>query len=207
MTGVQTCALPILPNFDFESGGLRAGLAVDTFDDAQIPTSGWRADFNWRLSRPGLGADSDFDTVEAVIDKAWSWGSNTLRFGLDYRTTLRSDNQIQNYFTLGGFLRLSGLERGELSGPHAGLARIMYYRQLDATGGGLFDMPLYFGASVEAGDVWQMRSDIRFDSLQLNGSLFAGLDTYVGPLFLAAGFAENGDTSFYLFLGTPVQQR
>jgi len=68
-------------------------------------------------------------------------------------------------------------------------------------GGGVFDFPLYFGGSVEAGNVWQLRSDISLDAMLLNGSLFAGLDTYLGPLFLAAGFSEGGSTSFYLFPG------
>ena len=194
---------PLLPNFDFETGGARALFALDTFDDAQIPKSGTKMDVEWLMSRPGFGADSDFDTVESRFDTAWSWNQNTLRFGLEYATTIQSDNLIQNFFPLGGFLRLSGLERGEISGPHAGLARIIYYRQVDETGGGLFDMPLYFGGSIEAGNVWQTRSAISFDSMLLNGSLFAGLDTYLGTLFLAAGFAEHGETSFYLFLGSP----
>ena len=194
---------PLLPNFDFESGGARALFALDTFDDAQIPKSGTQMNVEWLMSRPGFGADSNFDTIESTIDTAWSWNQNTLRFGLEYATTIQSDNLIQNFFPLGGFLRLSGLERGAISGPHAGLARIIYYRQMDETGGGVFDMPLYFGASIEAGNVWQTRSAISLDSILLNGSLFAGLDTYLGPLFLAAGFAEHGETSFYLFLGSP----
>ena len=74
---------------------------------------------------------------------------------------------------------------------------------MGAVVGSLFDFPIYFGGSVEAGNVWQSRFDISLDSLLLNGSVFAGLDTYLGPLFLAAGFSENGDSSFYLFLGTP----
>jgi NTE family protein len=193
---------PQLPNFDFNAGGARAQFALDTFDDAQIPKSGTRFNVDWQMSRPGFGADSDFDTVESMIETAWSWKQNTLRLGLEYSTTIRSDNQIQNFFPLGGFLRLSGLDRGEISGPHAGLARIIYYRQFGETGGGVFDFPLYFGGSVETGNVWQSRSDISFDSMLVNGSLFAGLDTYLGPLFLAAGFSEHGDTSFYLFLGT-----
>ena len=195
---------PGLPNFDFATGGAAVRLAVDTFDEALIPKSGAKLSLDWQLSRTGFGADSNFDTVESALDQAWSWGQNTLRLGLEYQTTMRSDNQIQNFFPLGGFLRLSGLERGAISGPHAGLARLIYYRQLGATGGGLFNMPLYFGGSVEAGNVWQSRSDISLDSLLLNGSLFAGLDTYIGPLFLAAGFSENGDTGFYLFLGAPL---
>jgi len=39
--------------------------------------------------------------------------------------------------------------------------------------------------------------------LIVHGSLFAGLDTYIGPLFIGAGFGEGGESSFYLFLGTP----
>ena len=46
-----------------------------------------------------------------------------------YATTLDSRAAIQDLFTLGGFLRLSGLERGEISGPHAAMARLMYYRR------------------------------------------------------------------------------
>ena len=194
---------PQLSNFDFDSGGAYAKFAVDTFDDAQIPKSGTRFNVAWLMSRPGFGADSNFDTVASAIDTAWSWDQNTLRFGLEYATTIQSDSLIQNFFPLGGFLRLSGLERGELSGPHAGLARLIFYRQVDETGGGIFDMPLYFGGSIEAGNVWQLRSDISLDSMIFNGSLFAGLDTYIGPLFIAAGFSEEGDTSFYLFLGAP----
>ena len=194
---------PALPNFYFDAGGARAPFVVDTFDDAQIPKSGTQFNVEWLMSRSGFGADSNFDIVESAIDKAWSWHQNTLVFGLEYATTIQSDDLVQNFFPLGGFLRLSGLGRGEISGPHAGLARVIYYRQLGETGAGLFDFPLYVGGSVEAGNVWQSCSDISLDSMLLNGSLFAGLDTYLGPLFLAAGFSEDGDTSFYLFLGSP----
>ncbi len=192
---------PDIPNFDFQTGGLFANFGIDTLDDGQIPRTGTRLDTTVTLSRPGFGADSNFDTVEAAWTSVWTGGRHTLQLGLDFNTTIQSDDLIQNFFPLGGFLKLSGLERGEISGPHAGLARLLYYRRAGETGGGLFDIPLYLGASVEAGNVWQSRSDIGFDSMIINGSLFAGYDTYFGPLFLAAGFAEDGDTSFYLFLG------
>ena len=52
----------------------------------------------------------------------------------------------------------------------------------------------------------QSLSEISLDSMLVNGSLFAGLDTYLGPLFLAAGFSEGGSTSFYLFLGAPQRR-
>ena len=39
--------------------------------------------------------------------------------------------------------------------------------------------------------------------MMFNGSVFAGIDTFIGPIYLAAGFAEQGRTNFYLFIGTP----
>lgn len=192
---------PSIPNIDFQTGGLYASFGLDTLDDADIPRSGSRVDMRFTASRPGLGADTSFETMEATWSTVWTRGRHSLQVGLDFSTTIQSDDLIQNFFPLGGFLRLSGLERGEISGPHAGLTRFVWYRRSGETGGGLFDIPLYLGASLEAGNVWQSRSDISLDALRINGSLFAGYDTYFGPLFFGAGFGENGATSFYLFLG------
>ncbi len=193
---------PSLSNFDFDSGGLFARFRVDTLDDAQIPLHGTRVDLIWNGSRPDLGADGNFDTIETELTTVRTFGRNTFLLGLNYATTLDSDNTIQDFFQLGGFLNLSGLERGAISGPHAGVARLVYYRRSGDTGS-LLEMPVYFGGSIEAGNAWQSRSEISTGSLIINGSLFAGLDTYLGPLFLGAGISEGGDSSFYLFLGVP----
>ena len=194
---------PSLPNFDFETGGTFARLRIDSVDNARFPRRGVLADIRWRNSRPSFGADFRFDTLEADVSQTWSRGKSSVQLGLGFATTLSSDNTVQDFFPLGGFLRLSGLERGAIAGPHAGLARVVYYRRIGSTTGGIFETPVYLGASVEAGNVWQQRSDISFDSLQLNGSAFAGIDTFFGPLYLAAGLAENGESNFYLFLGAP----
>jgi NTE family protein len=197
---------PSLVNFDFETGGWFTRFSVDTLDDAQIPKQGTRLIVEWLASTPGMGADEDFDLVDAVVEKAWTWDKNTVQVGGEFSTTIESDDLVQNFFPLGGFLRLSGLERGAISGPHAALLRLMYYREIGDDVGGLFKTPVYLGGSVEAGNVWQDRSDIAFDSLLVNGSIFAGIDTYFGSVFLAAGFSEHGDSSFYLFLGNPRRQ-
>ncbi len=74
------------------------------------------------------------------------------------------------------------------------------------TGGGLFDLPWYIGMSLEAGNVWETRSDARFDNLKLGGSVFTGLDTFIGPVYFALGFAEGGERAVYLFLGQTFRQ-
>ncbi len=88
------------------------------------------------------------------------------------------------------------------AGPHAGLARLMYYRQLGGARSFL-DMPLYVGASLKLAMPGRVVRTSTVGSLIVNGSLFAGIDTYVGLLFLGAGFSEAGDSSFYLFVGDP----
>lgn len=194
---------PTFPNIDFETGGAFARLRFDSVDNSRFPREGSLADIRWNLSRPGLGADHKFDTIESEFSKTWSHGKNSVQLGLSYATTLSADNTVQDFFPMGGFLRLSGLGRGEIAGPHAALAKIVYYRQVGDTTGEIFETPIYLGFSAEAGNVWQSREEIAFDTMKINGSVFAGLDSYFGPVYLAAGFAENGQTNFYLFIGAP----
>jgi len=194
---------PALPNVDFHTGGAFARLRFDTLDTARFPRRGLLSDIRWTLSRPGLGADHEFDLIEGEATQTWSRGKNSLQLGLSYATTLESDDAIQDYFPLGGFLRLSGLERGEISGPHSAIARLVYYRRVGETTGGIVDTPIYLGVSAETGNVWQSRSEMSLDSTLMSGSLFVGIDTFIGPVFFAAGFAEGGQSNVYLSIGTP----
>jgi NTE family protein len=57
--------------------------------------------------------------------------------------------------------------------------------------------------SLEVGNAWQLRSDVSFESARKDGSLFLGLDTFFGPLYLGAGVDDEHDTAYYLFLGRP----
>lgn len=194
---------PTLSNVDFDTGGVFGQLRFDTLDNARFPRHGVRAGLRWTLSRPGLGADESFDTFDSEFIAVWSRGKSSLQFGLDYATTISSNSSLQDFFPLGGFLSLSGLERGNISGPHAGVAKLVYYRRVGDSAGGLFEVPTYLGVSAEAGNVWQSRADLSFDTLLLNGSVFAGFDTYLGAIYLAAGFGEGGEANYYLSIGSP----
>lgn len=192
---------PSLPEFEGNQGGTFARFAVDTLDDGQIPRHGVRGQIQWINSSSSLGADTDADAIESSLSFVRSYGRHTLEVGAILNVALEESDLVQNFYPLGGFLRLSGLARGEISGPHAGVARLVYYRRTGETGGGLFDIPLYLGASLETGNVWERRSQIGIDSMITSGSLFLGLDTYFGPLFIAAGLAEGGRSNFYLSVG------
>lgn len=192
---------PDLPKSSFDVGGWAATFNVDTRDNAQIPRQGGLVSVDFTVSEPGLGADSEFELVATQFTNVWTYGRHSINAGLVFNTSFSSDALVQNYFPLGGFLNLSGLAQGEISGPHAGLAKLVYYRRTGETAPNIFDAPLYVGASLEYGGVWQTRSDIGTQDMLLNGSIFTGVDTFFGPLFLGAGFSEGGNSNFYLSLG------
>jgi len=53
------------------------------------------------------------------------------------------------------------------------------------------------------GNVWQSRSAVSFGNTERNASLWLGLDTFIGPIYIASGFDTHGNVQYYLFLGRP----
>ena len=177
-------------------------LTYDRLDDINFPHSGQQASLQWSANRDtgGLGQYSDQVTMSYL--GAYSFGRDTFSFSAAGGTTLQAGvNDLNLLFPLGGFLNLSGLRANSLLGPNYGIARVMYYRQIGRGGPGYFDVPTYLGASLEAGNVWQSRAEATFGNTQKDASVFLGMDTLLGPLYVAMGFDEHGNQAFYLFLG------
>ena len=122
--------------------------------------------------------------------------------GLQGQATTSGDPRANDFGAVGGLFKLSGLPENSLAGKHTGVASaIFYHRFHDTFYRSLLDTPLYLGASVEVGNAWLRDSDVSLDNSIWAGSLFAGMDTLIGPVFVAAGATEDGDTSLYLFVG------
>ncbi len=84
-----------------------------------------------------------------------------------------------------------------MNGEHLGLLRLGYMRRV----GNFNLLSTYLGASFELGNVWQEKSDISLDDTIVAGSLFVGVDTPIGPLYIGYGMAEEDNQNFYLLLG------
>jgi len=192
---------PTIPTQEFDRGGYFFRFSYDKLDSIYFPRRGQQFEFEWTAEREGMGATQSADTIEARWQIARSSGRYSLILSTDFGTTLDDGPTPQNLFTLGGFLNLSGLSPGTLSGPHYGIGRLILYRQIGRGGSGVLDLPAYAGVSLEAGNTWQDRSDARVSNLKRDASLFLGADTILGPVYLATGFNEGGETAFYLFLG------
>jgi NTE family protein len=182
---------------DFQLGQFYARLAVDTMDNVYFPGSGQRGQLGLITSQESLGADQNFNQVLLSYAQAYTQGRNHFVGAFRFDSTLDNDAPPESLFRTGGFLHLSGYRPNQLSGQQVGQASLVYFRRiLDAK-----ILPGYVGGSIEFGNAWQDSSDISFKSGVLNGSLFFGADTPIGPLYMGVGFAEGGLGTLFLHLG------
>ena len=177
------------------------GFGYDTIDRIAIPRFGTNLQVYWLGLREGFGADMTADIGQLVFLKPQTWGKNTLLHWWDLGTVSDSGDMTLDAFRLGGLFNLSGYAPEELRGDHRVMGRLMYYRRLGERPISILDTSVYVGASVEIGNVWQKRDDIRFNNTLSAGSVFVVFDTMLGPLYLAYGAAEGDRRSAYLFLG------
>jgi NTE family protein len=193
---------PLLPPSEFDVHKLFGEFRYDSIDDVNFPRRGASFSLAWQGEREGGGQSERADLLLFDQLYAHSWGRNTAIFWTTAGTRLDSDTDIvRSYYSLGGFLNMSGITPQTLTGPHFAVARGIYYRRIGEGGQGFLNVPMYLGTSLETGNVWNARRDISFDSAKTNGSLFVGLDTLLGPVYFATGFDDEGGSAYYLFLG------
>ncbi len=192
------------PSTTFDVGGVTASASYDTLNNIYFPNRGSTASVDWIGLRKSMGATTDIDVVTGRIGTVKSWGANTLLGSVVFQTQLKEVTGVENLLSTGGLFNLSGYQRDELSGRHTAVGRAIYYRRFRSNPiRGLLDASLYFGGSLELGNAWQNSSEVKFSNSLFAGSLFLGADTFVGPVYLAGGLAEGGNSAFYLFIGRP----
>jgi NTE family protein len=194
--------LPDLTDQPWDTTNYFVRFTYDRLDDISFPHRGQQAVLQWSGARDASGSEPNSDQVTLNYIGAYSFGRDTFQFSASGGMTLQSHvTDINLLFPLGGFLNLSGLRPDSLLGPNFGIMRGLYYRQIGRGGAGYLDVPTYLGMSLEVGNVWQTRSAASFSNTQKDASIFLGLDTFLGPVFIATGFDEHGNQAFYLFLG------
>ena len=189
-----------LPDFSFEEGYYQLQYSFDTVDDVDFPREGEDIGLSLRQYDPSLGSDRRYRQWEFRLDKAFSFGLDTLVFGGRYGRTLDDAEIVTSSFLLGGARQLSGFRQDALSGQNISLARMIYYRRMTPRSFLPLDFPLYLGASLERGRAWN--NDNAFDSGYINaGSIFIGYETPLGPLNFSYGLNDEAERALYLNLG------
>ncbi|WP_409202652.1 patatin-like phospholipase family protein [Vibrio fluvialis] len=205
--------LPDYADMNFTRQGIFFNYRIDSLDDFSMPREGVYLDLEYLVSHDDVDltesgvAENSSDTVYELSAKfiaAHSFNRHTLVGNIDYGV-VKSKNSIQpiDPKTIGGFLNLSGISRNSLIGQNKAYANMIYrYRWFD-NDFGLFTSPVYLGASIEYGGVWS-DPDLSIDTAPLYaaGSIFAGVDSPIGPIMFGYGRTEQNFDSIYLIIGT-----
>jgi NTE family protein len=195
---------PALVDPQYNNGEFFFKFSYDQLDNVHFPREGQTFDIQWDANRTDLGADMASDRVSVDWLTAGSRGRNTLLLWTSAGATVAgtvNPTDVQNFYSLGGFLNLSGLAPQSLLGPNFAIARAVYFRKIGRGGEGFFEFPAYLGASLEIGNTWEHRGDISFGSAHKDASVFVAFDTFLGPVYLGSGYDRTGNAAYYLFLG------
>jgi len=187
------------PGPSVDQGAFRLRLVLDQMDSVHFPRAGWRTTAKVYKSSGTLGADESYTRWDMDGAAAYSIGPHTFNAGIKAGGRIGSDRLPRyEFFQWGGFLQQSGYATGQLIGEKIVFGRVMYYHRIFK---GTMLEGAYGGVSLEAGKVSDPLVAGSPDGLLKSGSLFLGLDTPIGPAYLAYGQATGGNNSLYFFLG------
>jgi len=188
----------------YNNGEYFLKFSYDRLDNVDFPRDGQTFSLQWDAYRTNLGSDFAFDKVQADWLMARSFERNTVVLWASAGETVDGNikpTDLQDFYSLGGFLSLSGLAPLALTGPNYAIARAIYIRKIGRGGEGFLEFPAYIGMSFEVGNTWDRRSEISLGSARKDASLFLGFDTFLGPLYLGTGYDSSGNSALFLFLG------
>jgi len=188
-------------SFTLDDSFFLARATVDTLDSLSFPTTGGFVTAEYQLHDTFLGGDTQFNQTTLNAFKPFTKGRHTLGVGTRLSGAEGRDANLIGTSNLGGFLALSGFSQDELSGQYAAMAFGTYYYRLNRQAT-LFDFPLYVGGSLEAGNVYQSFDAISLEDAIYASSIFAGMKSPLGPVFVGIGYNDKGNTSLYFSIGS-----
>jgi len=196
-----------VPGVDFNrhanETALRLKAVVDQLDFANFPQRGYRYTFEglygYQVNRGEN--NGNFARAELQATRVQSWGRHTLNLHLRGFAAREPESSVQGPYSLGGFQQLSGYKQGQLTGAALLFGRASYYMRLNETP--VLTRGFFVGGSLEAGNTWDKHRQMSLKGLRWASSLFLGTDTTVGPLYVGLGYAPQGGSALYLFIGRP----
>ncbi len=193
--------IPQLPNQDNDNGAYRIAMRFDQLDSPFIPRQGSMLSANYVYGREHLGSDENYESVQTLMVKPFSYGDHTILLRGRWETNFDSTRSLSRGFFLGGLFNLSGLNQNQIFGNTVALGDVIYFARVLKLSK-LVGSAMYAGASFEAGNAWRKRSDVSSQDLIYAGSIFVAIDSNIGPIYIGLGHAEGNITAFYFSLGS-----
>ncbi|MGY1459433.1 patatin-like phospholipase family protein [Luteimonas sp. A534] len=190
---------PLLREFDSDTGAWFAIATVDRLDSLFFPRSGYYASLRYDSAVESLGSDLPYEQAGFDFIVAHAANRHAFQFGGEYHSTISGLAPLHERYRLGGRGRLSGFHYNELTGQHYAIVSAGYSFQLAE----LFSRSAIVGMTLEFGNAWERRSMMAWDNGILNGSIYIGFDSWLGPLVFGYGLREGGEGAAFLELGKP----
>lgn len=191
--------LPALRSFESDDGAWAVRATVDRLDSLFFPRSGYYAALAYISSEAWLGSDSEYEKAEIDLLAAKDFGPHAIQLGAAYHATLDGVLPLQERYRLGGRGRLAGFHFNELTGQNYALLTAGYSYQLAK----ILGRSASVGMTLEYGNAWELQSRMAFDDGILNGSIYVGFDSWLGPLMFGYGLREGGEGVAFLEIGAP----
>jgi NTE family protein len=176
-------------------------VVVDQLDYPNFPLQGYRFETEAQLGRARYGGQERLVRLTGQGSASATYGRQTVNLQLMAKAASALSNTAVGQFSLGGFQQLSGYRADQITGNALLFGRLGWYTRLAETP--VFARGFFLGASLEAGEAWVRRTDMRVAGLRSGGSLYLGADTGIGPMYLGVTWAPRGEAGLALFIGRP----
>jgi NTE family protein len=188
---------PATPRTHFQGGDAYLEATVDRLDSSYFPRDGYLARTRYTWSRSAFGSDTKFDQLDFDSIAAYEFGKHSVQAGFRYHVTTSGVAPIQSLYRLGGFSRLSGFVANQLTGQdYAELLFGYSYRM-----GSFLNQDVLAGTTLEYGNAWMDRSQMSWGNSLLNGSIYIGINSWIGPILLGVGARQGGEHNIFLEVG------
>jgi NTE family protein len=181
--------------------GPRVRLTFDQLDDAIFPRRGYYLFAENETSL--LGGGNQYSETHAKALFAQSFGAHSFNAAFEAGGDFGVGDQAQPPgFFLGGFQRLSAYSPDQFAGNYVLYGRLTYLTPVKK-----FDAPpfhsFFLGASAEVGNVWIRQGDFGNGPYRQSYSVFAGLTSGLGPIYLGFAYAPGNVYNVYFQFGRP----
>lgn len=195
-----------IPADTFDRGGLLASARWDSLDDVLFPRSGTLLFGDVYVNREEFGAELDYEVWRVIGETAWSFGRrarNIVVLTGKMAQTSDVETSPQYYQRLGGLFNLSGHGQYALSGRQVALGVARYQHRIAGSSVLPFGLRAYAGFSVEGGQLWREAHEMQLKDMMWASSVFLALESPIGPIHLAYGYAQDKVDAFYLTVAWP----
>ncbi len=193
---------PDVAGADEVDAGLAIAARYDSRDTASFATSGMSAALEYFRSDESLGADREWERIEAAARKAVPFGRNLMWVSLAAGTDLGDDDLPgDRSFSLGGPRTLAGYQFDEIRVESYWLAQGSFlWRVKDLVT--IKNQALYAGFGVYAAGLFD-NFDLTEDDEVYGASAYLAGSTPIGTINLGVGYS-TGNSAIWLSIGKPV---